>query len=305
MSRSSTSCVCQICGAVSDHDQRDFYDRITQWLDNNPTFTWNYFNRKANLPTDLWSGVECVGDDHSHAMGSGDNKLAKDIETGISFSRQITNPSGPLRKISSQDFEFRDCKRIVSSCPDGSQSFIVNNPCFLDSLREGKTGIDVHGDSSASSSSPRTSRRTFSMNERELIHELVLDISHELDVTALCFKILQNVCILLNADRGSLFLIDKDSETGEPVLLSKLFDVTADCSLSESMEHSKNRHIKLPLGVGISGHVAQTGTYANIPDVYAVSSALVFCLQQLLYCYHVRCGISVNSLFCAPNVFSR
>ena len=36
------------------------------------------------------------------------------------------------------------------------------------------------------------------------------DICNELDVRSLCHKILQNVSILLNADRGSLFLVQGD-----------------------------------------------------------------------------------------------
>lgn len=35
----------------------------------------------------------------------------------------------------------------------------------------------------------------------------VKDICNELDVRSLCHKILQNVSMLLNADRGSLFLV--------------------------------------------------------------------------------------------------
>lgn len=35
----------------------------------------------------------------------------------------------------------------------------------------------------------------------------VKDICNELEVKSLCHKILQNVSILLNADRGSLFLV--------------------------------------------------------------------------------------------------
>jgi len=38
----------------------------------------------------------------------------------------------------------------------------------------------------------------------------VKDICNELDVRSLCHKILQNVSILLNADRGSLFLVQGD-----------------------------------------------------------------------------------------------
>ena len=43
-------------------------------------------------------------------------------------------------------------------------------------------------------------------DERELLYELVMDICRDLDVTSLCHKILQNVSVLLNADRCSLFL---------------------------------------------------------------------------------------------------
>jgi len=48
------------------------------------------------------------------------------------------------------------------------------------------------------------------LDEKELIFELVKDICNELDVRSLCHKILQNVSILLNADRGSLFLVQGD-----------------------------------------------------------------------------------------------
>lgn len=38
----------------------------------------------------------------------------------------------------------------------------------------------------------------------------VKDICNELEVRVLCHKILQNVSILLDADRGSLFLVQGD-----------------------------------------------------------------------------------------------
>lgn len=40
------------------------------------------------------------------------------------------------------------------------------------------------------------------------------DICNELDVRSLCHKILQNVSILLNADRGSLFLVQGEKGGG-------------------------------------------------------------------------------------------
>lgn len=42
----------------------------------------------------------------------------------------------------------------------------------------------------------------------------VKDICNELEVRTLCHKILQNVSILLNADRGSLFLVQGRCNTG-------------------------------------------------------------------------------------------
>lgn len=41
------------------------------------------------------------------------------------------------------------------------------------------------------------------------------DICNELDVRSLCHKILQNVSILLKADRGSLFLVQGKCTDGD------------------------------------------------------------------------------------------
>lgn len=45
----------------------------------------------------------------------------------------------------------------------------------------------------------------------------VKDICNELDIRSLCHKILQNVSILLKADRGSLFLVQgKCTDSSNP-----------------------------------------------------------------------------------------
>ena len=44
------------------------------------------------------------------------------------------------------------------------------------------------------------------LNENELFFELIRDIANELNVDVVCHKILTNVSILTNSDRGSLFL---------------------------------------------------------------------------------------------------
>lgn len=95
------------------------------------------------------------------------------------------------------------------------------------------------------------------MGERELFMELIRDIATELEVNALCHKILLNVSILTNSDRGSLFLVRGSGENR--YLVSKLFDVTAESTLQESL-HTEQNEIKVPFGKGIAGLAAQTKT---------------------------------------------
>ena len=105
------------------------------------------------------------------------------------------------------------------------------------------------------------------MNEHELFMELIRDIANELDVNVLCHKILMNVSVLTNSDRGSLFLVKGSAESR--CLYSKLFDVTATSTLEESMKAAE-RGFSVPFGRGIAGHVAQTKEIINIKEAYEV-----------------------------------
>lgn len=107
------------------------------------------------------------------------------------------------------------------------------------------------------------------LDEKELFMELIRDIANELDINMLSHKILVNVSILTNSDRCSLFLVRGSREN--KVLVSKLFDVTSESTLDESIR-SEEDEICVPLGVGIAGHTAATGETINIKDAYSVSS---------------------------------
>ncbi|CAF1288971.1 unnamed protein product [Adineta steineri] len=106
------------------------------------------------------------------------------------------------------------------------------------------------------------------LDENDLFFELIRDIANELNVDIVCHKILTNVSILTNSDRGSLFLArgPKDAR----YLVSKLFDVTAGSTLEQSL-HNEDQQIIIPFGKGIAGHVASTREYINIPDAYEVN----------------------------------
>ena len=105
------------------------------------------------------------------------------------------------------------------------------------------------------------------LNEKELLMEFIRDISNELDVQRLSHKILVNVGILTNADRCSLFLTQGSKKNR--ILVSKLFDVTTESCLEDSLR-ANNDVITIPFGVGIAGHAAQTGDTINIKNAYQV-----------------------------------
>ena len=97
-----------------------------------------------------------------------------------------------------------------------------------------------------------------------------MDIGNDLDVTSLCYKILQNLCILLNADRCSLFLV-QGKDTAEQCLVSKLFDVNCDSNFEDVCADTEDKEIRVGWNQGIIGYVAKTGESVNIPDAYQVS----------------------------------
>ncbi|XP_019945560.1 dual 3',5'-cyclic-AMP and -GMP phosphodiesterase 11A [Paralichthys olivaceus] len=100
-------------------------------------------------------------------------------------------------------------------------------------------------------------------NEREFFLELVKDISNDLDLTSLSYKILVFVCIMVEADRCSLFLVEGTGN--KKTLVSKFFDVHAGTTVLPSMNSDE---VQVPWGKGIIGYVAEHGDTVNIPDAY-------------------------------------
>ncbi|PWA31367.1 hypothetical protein CCH79_00002792 [Gambusia affinis] len=100
-------------------------------------------------------------------------------------------------------------------------------------------------------------------SDREFFLELVKDISNDLDLTSLSYKILVFVCIMVDADRCSLFLVEGTGN--KKTLVSKFFDVHAGTTVLPSMNSDE---VQVPWGKGIIGYVAEHGETVNIPDAY-------------------------------------
>jgi len=89
----------------------------------------------------------------------------------------------------------------------------------------------------------------------------------------------------ISGDRGSLFLVRGAREN--KYLVSKLFDVTEESNLEDTL-HTEENNITVAFGSGIVGTVALTKQSINIKDAYQVNGRLCRCilsLQLLFYCH--------------------
>jgi len=89
-------------------------------------------------------------------------------------------------------------------------------------------------------------------NEMRSMQQIGKSLSSELNREKLLLLIMDEVTRLMDAERGTLFIVD--DEMGE--LWSKI------------AQKSEIKEIRLKIGVGIAGHVAKTGDIINIPDAY-------------------------------------
>lgn len=255
---------------ITEESFQSEYQCMEQWLDEHPDFVYDYFSRKASRNmVDGWLLAHALGGGSGGGGGgpvtSGSSSGILPTESASSASSNSKHSSGantPVRKISAQEFERggQILKPMISTV-DGVPTFLGRSADSADST-------------------PRTIRRSRSelkaLDERELMYELVMDICNDLDVTSLCHKILQNVSLLLNADRCSMFLVRgaKDGSSSSlsssegRLLVSTLFDVTIHSSLQDCKD--KSEEIRVSWGTGIIGYVAQTGVAVNIPDAYQV-----------------------------------
>ncbi|CRK99879.1 CLUMA_CG013180, isoform A [Clunio marinus] len=268
--RSGGSLPLQINSNHHHQHQHDVeYTRMEAWLDENQDFAQNYFIRKATRNiVDSWlvnhaSPASVTNNDMMGLMSSPTH-----VNQQQCSSRSGSGATTPVRKISAHEFERGGLLKPIVNTIDGTPTFLSLNSQY-DPIIGSLTS--QNGTSSSINRTHRLSRNELKhMDEKEMIFELVKDICNELDVKSLCHKILQNVSILLNADRGSLFLVQGKNTTAatdgqKKCLVSKLFDV---CPRSTMAEMDLREEVRVAWGTGIAGYVAESGVPVNIPDAY-------------------------------------
>ncbi|HFB67979.1 MAG TPA: GAF domain-containing protein, partial [Calditrichae bacterium] len=97
-------------------------------------------------------------------------------------------------------------------------------------------------------------QQALAQKEKEIysIQRIGRALSSTLRLDELLKLIMQEITVLMDADRSTLFLVDK-----------KRGEIWSKIALKAEV-----KEIRLPIGKGISGYVAQTGETINIPDAY-------------------------------------
>ncbi|XP_066992443.1 dual 3',5'-cyclic-AMP and -GMP phosphodiesterase 11 isoform X2 [Anabrus simplex] len=238
------------------------YARMEAWLDEHPDFVQDYFLRKATRQVvDAWlvSHATPTGSCNSTSNPEQASPQHQQQQQQQPSSRGGSGATTPVRKISAHEFERGGLLKPIVNTVDGTPTFLSGDGGGI------PTGGSVVPGGPAGRTQRRSRHELRQLDEKELIFELVKDICNELDVRSLCHKILQNVSILLHADRGSLFLVQGERGGNGAYLVSKLFDV---CSRSTLQEMEERDEIRIPWGSGIVGFVAESGEPVNIPDAY-------------------------------------
>uniref|UniRef100_A0A5K3F8E0 GAF domain-containing protein n=1 Tax=Mesocestoides corti TaxID=53468 RepID=A0A5K3F8E0_MESCO len=270
---------CPFCSSGMQQTTERTEKAIFTWMDNNPNILRNYIFSHAsqNVVDDIMLAASLKKSKSFHPSQHCFSRI-----NSLSLS-QSKHTELPIRKINSSEFEELAFHPILATGSDGYQSFLASlplsyvtspRPCFQDPPTESESNETFsHFNSRFGKEKREEGRQALAdsfaeLYSSDLMQELVLDIWNDSDLPSLCFKILRNACLLLNADRSSLFMVEVNASTGDRILVSKLFDVTAKCTLAESLKKSEAKSVSLPFGVGIVGWVAQTGKAVNISNVY-------------------------------------
>ncbi|XP_046852626.1 dual 3',5'-cyclic-AMP and -GMP phosphodiesterase 11-like isoform X2 [Xenia sp. Carnegie-2017] len=206
-------------------------EEIEKWLDDHPEFVLSYFSRKATR--NLF------------------HRTLPRTQSRDASTPPTSGTSTPVRKISASDLDtsMRGKLKPILNVVDGQTSFLSPD---VDSSKLSRT-------------SQRKSRDELKrLDETELMMQLVKDIAEDLNLRSLCHKILQNVSILVNGDRCSMFLV-KGSADGPKCLVSTVFDVNAESKV-EDLDNVEE--IRIPWGSGVVGYVAEKGETVNIANAY-------------------------------------
>ncbi|KAL4640060.1 cone cGMP-specific 3',5'-cyclic phosphodiesterase subunit alpha' [Arapaima gigas] len=150
---------------------------------------------------------------------------------------------------------------------DSVEKYLENNPQFAKEYFDRKLRPEVLTAAFTDNleiKDPASYKDLTLIQEAEMIFDMIKELQMPTCMEKSVHKILQRICLILNADRCSMFVCR--SRNGIPELSTVLFNVTPTSKFEQNLV-DPNSEIVFPYEIGIVGHTAQTKKMYNIPDV--------------------------------------
>ncbi|XP_035590541.1 cone cGMP-specific 3',5'-cyclic phosphodiesterase subunit alpha' [Oncorhynchus keta] len=150
---------------------------------------------------------------------------------------------------------------------DSVEKYLENNPQFAKEYFDKKLRpefISTAFTENLEIKDPTSFKDVSQIQEANLIFDLVKEMQSEIVMEKALHKVLQRICMILNADRCSYF--DLRSRNGIPELTTMLFNVTPGTKFEENLVNPTGE-IVFPIDMGVVGYTAHSKKMQNIPDV--------------------------------------
>uniref|UniRef100_A0A4W5QM38 Phosphodiesterase n=1 Tax=Hucho hucho TaxID=62062 RepID=A0A4W5QM38_9TELE len=155
---------------------------------------------------------------------------------------------------------------------DSVEKYLENNPQFAKEYFDKKLRpefITTAFTENLEIKDPTSFKDVSQIQEANIIFDLVKEMQSQIVMEKALHKVLQRVCMILNADRCSYF--DLRSRNGIPELTTMLFNVTPSTKFEENLVNPTGE-IVFPIDMGVVGYTAHSKKMHNIPDVTKVSN---------------------------------
>uniref|UniRef100_A0A4W5QLX8 Phosphodiesterase n=1 Tax=Hucho hucho TaxID=62062 RepID=A0A4W5QLX8_9TELE len=150
---------------------------------------------------------------------------------------------------------------------DSVEKYLENNPQFAKEYFDKKLRpefITTAFTENLEIKDPTSFKDVSQIQEANIIFDLVKEMQSQIVMEKALHKVLQRVCMILNADRCSYF--DLRSRNGIPELTTMLFNVTPSTKFEENLVNPTGE-IVFPIDMGVVGYTAHSKKMHNIPDV--------------------------------------
>lgn len=158
---------------------------------------------------------------------------------------------------------------------DSVEKYLENNPQFAKEYFDKKVRAEVIAAAFAEKLDIKDTasfKDVSQIQEANIIFDMVTEVHSQPIMEKAMHKVLQRICLLVNADRCSYFICR--ARNGIPELATCLFDVTPTSKYDANMVNPQSE-IVFPSDIGIVGQISTSKKAVNLPDVRQVSEDLL------------------------------